>query len=231
MESSLVSVIIPVFNGEKYLAEALHSVSTQTYCPAEVIVIDDGSTDRTRDIARSFANVGYIYQKNQGVAVARNTGIGASNGHFIAFLDHDDYWTPNKLEVQMNYLVAHPDVNLVMTHERIVLEKGIEKPSWLREELLTGDHPGFRLGTAVLRRHVFDQIGLFNPELWIGEDGEWFFRMKEAGIEPAMLSEVLYYRRVHSNNLSANAVQSSDVLLRVIRQTLQRRRENQEHHE
>ena len=98
----LVSVIIPVYNREKFLAEAIDSVLAQTYRPIEIIVIDDGSTDKSGEIARSYAETKYIYQDNQGVSVARNIGVDAAQGEFLAFLDSDDMWLHNKLETQIN---------------------------------------------------------------------------------------------------------------------------------
>ena len=100
MDKPLVSVIVPVYNGEHYLSFAIHSILRQDYHPSEVIVVDDGSTDNSANIARSFKEVRYIHQSNQGVAMARNVGIAAARGEFIAFLDADDLWTPNKLSIQ-----------------------------------------------------------------------------------------------------------------------------------
>ena len=110
--NSAVSVIIPSYNCEPFLAEAIESVFAQTYRPKEVIVVDDGSTDQTAAIARSYKEVQYIYQANQGPAIARNNGIATARGDFIAFIDHDDMWLPNKLEVQIEYLLEHPYVGL-----------------------------------------------------------------------------------------------------------------------
>src|SRR5213078_156464 len=109
-EQPLVSVIIPVYNGARYLRAALESVFAQTYRPIEVIVVDDGSGDDSGVIAQSFPDVHFIHQENQGVAAARNHGFDAARGEFIAFLDQDDLWTPEKLKVQVNYLLNHPDV-------------------------------------------------------------------------------------------------------------------------
>jgi glycosyltransferase involved in cell wall biosynthesis len=108
VERLLVSVIVPVYNGERYLSAALESIFAQDYHPFEVIVVDDGSGDSSAAIAKSFKSVQYIYQTNQGIANAWNLGIDASKGELIAFLDCDDLWTPNKLRLQVDYLVNHP---------------------------------------------------------------------------------------------------------------------------
>ena len=105
-----VSVITVVKNGERYLAEAVQSVLNQTYQPDEIIVVDGQSTDQTAIIARSFTQVRYILQPDQGLANARNLGIDAAQGTFIAFLDHDDLWTTGKLETQMEFMAERPDL-------------------------------------------------------------------------------------------------------------------------
>ena len=101
-KNKLVSVIIPVYNGENYLSQAIDSVIDQTYSPIELIIVDDGSTDKSKEIASSYSQVNYVYQENQGVAIARNTGIFKSQGEYIAFLDQDDIWTANKLKLQVD---------------------------------------------------------------------------------------------------------------------------------
>jgi glycosyltransferase involved in cell wall biosynthesis len=114
--AALVSVVIPAYNTERYLRRAIDSVLAQRYRPLECIVVDDGSTDGTGDIARSFGNqVRYIRQRNAGASAARNAGILASRGAYVAFLDSDDYWLDTKLENQMRVLSAHPELRLVST--------------------------------------------------------------------------------------------------------------------
>ena len=102
MSSPLVSVIIPVYNGQAYLRPTLKSVFAQDYRPLEVIAVDDGSIDRSAEIIRSFPEVVYLYQDNRGHAAARNAGISAANGEFLAFLDADDLWPPDKLNLHLN---------------------------------------------------------------------------------------------------------------------------------
>ena len=109
-----MSVVIPVFNGERFLAEAIQSVLDQTYEPVEVIAVDDGSTDGSAAIARSFAGVQVIEQPNSGPAGARNAGIAAARGEFLAFVDADDIVPPDKLELQVTHLREHPEVGCVL---------------------------------------------------------------------------------------------------------------------
>src|SRR5262245_42249310 len=120
--ASLVSVVMPVYNGERHLREAIDSVLRQTHRNLELIVVDDGSTDGSAEIARAFGDqVRLIRQANVGSAVARNVGIASARGEFVAFIDADDGWVSNKLELQVRYLVEHPDVGMVY-HGWIVWE-------------------------------------------------------------------------------------------------------------
>ena len=116
MNHPLVSVILPVLNGERFLRQALESVFQQKYDPLEVIVVDAPSTDRSAAIAQSFPGVRVIPQRGDGVAAARNTGIEASSGSLIAFHASDDIWTPDKLRVQVGYMQEHPEVDYSVAH-------------------------------------------------------------------------------------------------------------------
>src|SRR5437667_12630279 len=111
----LVSVVIPCYNGERYLAEAIESVLAQRYEPLEIIVVDDGSTDRSAEVARHFGDaVQYVCQPHAGAAAARNRGVGLATGDLIAFLDADDVWTEGRLARQVQVLEADPSVGMVM---------------------------------------------------------------------------------------------------------------------
>jgi len=224
VEQLLVSAIIPVYNGERYLAEAIESMLAQTYRPIEVIVVDDGSSDGSADIARSSREVRYIYQPNQGVAVARNKGIEAARGDFIAFLDQDDLWTPSKLSVQMDYLLGHPDVGYVIARMRVFLEPGTEWPSSLNKDHYSKDPVGFIPGTLVARKTVFEQIGSFDTSYRHSNDSDWFFRAKDASIPKAILSEVLLHKRFHGSNLSHEVQAMTSEVLRVVRSSIARKR-------
>ena len=204
MNNPLVSVVIPVYNGEQYLSTALDSVFSQNYHPFEVIVIDDGSVDNSAVVSQSYERVRYIHQTNQGVPVARNAGIGEARGEYIAFMDQDDVWLPNKLKLQMEYLVAHPKVGYVLAKQRMFLEHGVDHPSWLRTELLNEDHVAFTPSAFLTRKDVFEQIGRYDVGHQTASDVEWFFRAKDRGIVSAIISEVLLLKRVHANNQSNN---------------------------
>jgi glycosyltransferase involved in cell wall biosynthesis len=226
MQSSpLVSAVIPVYNGERYLAEAIESVLAQDYRPVELIVVDDGSTDGSGDIARSYPLVRYIRQTNRGVSVARNAGIAAGRGEFIAFLDADDVWTPDKLTVQMEYLLTHPEVGFSFARQRFLFEQGIGAPPWFPQELLAQDHVGFMPSTLVVRKAVFERAGGFDTALRRGEDTEWLLRAGDCGIQMGIVQETLLLRRVHSGNVSLMKPPDYRLLLSLLKQSIDRRKE------
>ena len=223
MEHPLVSVIIPVYNGERYLAEAIESVLAQTYRLIEIIVVNDGSVDGTADIARSYKEVRYIYQTNQGHGAAMNAGIKIAQGEFIAFLDADDLWTPNKLSVQIGYLLEHPDVGYVIARMQNFLEPGAQLPPRITKDLSLTDYAALCVGTLVARKTIFDQVGDFDNSYEHAKDVDWFVRAKEAGIHTAILPEILLYRRLHSSNRSYQTHAKTSEFLRAIKSSIDRK--------
>jgi glycosyltransferase involved in cell wall biosynthesis len=195
----LVSVVIPVHNGERFLAETLESALAQEYDPFEVIAVDDGSTDGSAAIARRYA-VNYIRQANAGVAAARNAGIAAANGSLIAFLDQDDLWLPAKLERQAAYLVDHPETGVVHVLVEILLEPGTPRPGWLDPAWLERPHERFIPSGVMVRRELFERVGPFDPRYTIGSDTDWHLRAKDAGVASAVIHEVLLRYRIHGEN-------------------------------
>lgn len=223
MEQPLVSAIIPVYNCERYLVDAIESVLAQTYRPIEIIVVDDGSLDDTADIAQSCKEVRYIYQTNQGQGPAMNAGIKAARGEFIAFLDADDLWTPNKLGVQMDYLTEHPHVGYVIARMQNFLEPGIELPRRMTKDLLLTETVGLSVGTLVARKTVFEHVGNFDASYCHAKDVDWFVRAREAGIRMAILPEILLHRRLHSRNRSYRTQARISALLRVVKSSIDRK--------
>jgi glycosyltransferase involved in cell wall biosynthesis len=228
-EKPLVSVIIPVYNGGRHLRAALESVFAQTYRELEVIVVDDGSVDDSGVIAQSFPEVRYVHQPNQGVAAARNHGLEAARGEFFAFLDQDDLWTPEKLKLQMDYLLSHPDVGYTLTQQKYFLDPGTATlPSWFRKELFDSVHTGWVLGTLVVRQETFEQVGYFATGYSAANDSDWFFRAKAAEIPMAVMPELLLLKRIHEANDSGRAKDILAELRKVVKSSLNRQRGNTE---
>jgi glycosyltransferase involved in cell wall biosynthesis len=211
----LASIVIPAYNAERYLGEAIESVLAQDYSPLETIVVDDGSSDGTAAAARSYPEVKLIVQENAGPAAARNRGFAASRGEFVAFHDADDTLPPEKLSVQIGEMLADPAVGCVVAEQELQIEEGAELPFWAEgsevptvmparpEEL--ADEPDIHTMTMVMRREVFEQVGGFDEEMRAAEDFDWLLRAAEQGIEIRRLPRVLLRRRVHPASLTQDA--------------------------
>ncbi len=219
-----VSVVVPVRNGANFLGEALESALAQSLPPEEVIVVDDGSADGSADIARAFS-ARVIPNDGHGVSAARNAGIVASRGEVIALLDHDDLWEPHKLERQVAYLAARPELSFVWSRVRVLVEAGVERPEWVQEEFVTG--PGHRAAATsslVVRREAFAQIGWFATNLAEAEDLDWILRARDAGMKSAMVDEVLARYRIHGTNTTLVNPRNPASYLSVLHSSVARRR-------
>ncbi len=208
-----VSVIIPTHNREKYISRALESVLGQTFRDYEIIVVDDGSTDSTPDILKSFnGRIKYVCQRKQGSGAARNRGIQEAKGEYIAFLDSDDYWVPEKLEEQVKVLDAHKNVGIVYARMPIVNEKGERlgtKPAGVSgrnfKELLEvwGDIP---TSTVLTRRECFDRAGMFDTTLITMQDIDMWLRIARHYDLHEIENKVLAYYFRHSGQITQNRV-------------------------
>ena len=224
MSGPLVSVIIPVFNGETYLAEAIESVLAQDHRPIEVIVVDDGSTDASAEVARSFGDVILIREEHRGAAAARNTAIDRTTGSFTTFLDADDRMTPGRLSTQLEYLRTHPDVGGVLMSQELVLEEGMGVPPWVRPFGAPDSVVGGLMITAMVRSEAVRLVGGFDPSYVIFHDADWLFRLREAGVRVDALDQVGVLRRIHRANLSHQVDLLRDELARALRERLERSR-------
>lgn len=219
-----VSVIVPVFNGERYLEEALRSAVDQSLPPAEVIVVDDGSTDASVQIAESIGHpVRCIRQANTGVAGARNHGLSVATGEFIAFLDHDDLWPPEKLEVQVAALRSNPDVDIVSGRMRVIGGALPGRP-WSAEGRREAP-AGAYFSAAVIRRSVFDRTGPLDESIGhAADDLEWFVRARDLGVQRLTLDEVTLLYRWHGGNTSTDIESAAAGQLEAVKLSLDRRR-------
>jgi glycosyltransferase involved in cell wall biosynthesis len=203
----LVSVIVPVHNGERFVAEALEAIAAQTYANVEIVVLDDGSSDDSVRIAEELVDQhgrGIVYrQPHGGVAAARNAGLALASGEMLAFCDQDDVWYPEKLERQLAYLDAHPDIAAIMTRQEPFFEDDIvERPPWLKRDKLFGDLGGVLQLSALIRREAFEVVGGFAESRSGQDDLDWFLRARREGVGIDILPEVLVRRRVHADNAS-----------------------------
>ena len=222
-----VSAIVPVFNGAPYVAEALDSIFAQGYPAFEVIVIDDGSTDATPAVLARFADrARVVRQANAGPAAARNHGVQLARGDLLAFLDADDLWHTDKLLRQTTFLAERSELPGCVTQaQNFWIRELRDEADQLRDHRIAKPLAGYLASTLLVRRAVFDTVGLFNPELKFGHSTDWFLRAAACGFTVPELPEVLYYRRLHHTNRSRQlGEQSRDEFLHLVKAHLDRQR-------
>jgi glycosyltransferase involved in cell wall biosynthesis len=182
---ALVSVIVPAYNSEKHIKETMQSVLAQTYCDFELLIIDDGSTDGTADVVRSFKDgrIKYLHFQNGGPAVAKNRGIKHSSGEYLAFLDSDDTWHLEKLEKQVCLMRSDPRIGMIFCNISIMSAQGelLGQKTFKKEQTLGLEHilrscfittPS----SVMLRRNCLEAVGGFDEELWCS-DWELYVRI------------------------------------------------------
>jgi len=205
----LVSIIIPTYNREKWIKEAIQSVLSQTYSFYEVIVVDDGSSDNTREIVNSFKErVKYFFQQNCGPSCARNKGIELSRGEWIAFLDSDDLWKKEKLEKQMEALKKEPRFKVCYTEEVWIRNGKFVNPrkrhkkysGWIYLHCL----PLCIISpsSVLIHRSVFEDVGKFDPHLPVAEDYDLWLRISSRYPIKLIPEKLIIKRGGHKDQLS-----------------------------
>jgi glycosyltransferase involved in cell wall biosynthesis len=203
-----ISVIIPYYNGSRFIAETLASVFNQQLTPLEIIVVNDGSRVEELSALEPFQHrITIIHQHNTGVSGARNTGISIARGLWIALLDQDDLWAPDKLDKQWSYIEQHPECQALHTAVRSISQTGQEeiyrkKTLELTDFLYTHPNPAYLSSTMISKRGLL-LAGLFNSTLPYSQDFECFLRCSRH-FPFHYLDEVLTIRRQHDANLSSN---------------------------
>ena len=221
----LVSVMIGAYNAAPYLGEAIESALGQDYEPIELIVVDDGSTDGTADVARSFAQAKVIQQENGGNGSARNRAVENASGELYAFLDADDRFTPGKLRLQKAVLDADPGLDMVFGHVREFFSPELDEET--RASLrppAPEPMPWTAPNLMLVRRRSFERVGPFTTAVRVGVTVDWFARAQEAGLRHTIPPEVVLERRLHTQNNGLRESASRSQYLEVIRQAMERRR-------
>jgi glycosyltransferase involved in cell wall biosynthesis len=221
--SPLVSCVIPVFNGERYLAAAIGSALAQTHRAVEIIVVDDGSTDATRSVAETFgASITYVHQNNAGPSSARNRGIQRASGDFVAFLDADDLWRPDKIEIQLGRFDGQSALAISSGYMCNFVSPDAQI------ELAGGGVPEPNLGSSFMApRSLFAEIGMLDPALRHRDLHEFVLRASDAGRVVEALLDVLVDRRIHDANMSHNRNAEGELeLLAIARARIARRRQS-----
>lgn len=220
-----VSVVIPVHNGEKYLAEAICSVLAQSHPRTEVIVVDDGSTDNSATTALAFGPpVRLVQQANLGPAEARNAGVRQAVGDMLAFLDADDLWAPDKLARQIKALHSNPTCEAVVGRVENFLSPELDEMQ--RRSLMIAVQQGgdVHVGALLIRRVAFERVGYFNVRWRQCDFVDWWGRATQAGLSYAILPGLVLKRRLHGNNLTRLERTSRNEYVAMLHQHLTRQR-------
>ncbi|MCB0209235.1 MAG: glycosyltransferase family 2 protein [Anaerolineae bacterium] len=221
-----ITLIVPVYNGEKYLAEAIASILSQSRPPQEIIIIDDGSTDNTAAVAKGFGDrVRYYYQPNQGAGAARNNGVTLAQGDALAFLDADDIWAEAKLAHQIQALAADPALDMVFGH--VQQFHSPELPDEVKQQIKIPAEivPGQHVGAMLIKRESFQKVGPFRTDWEIGEFIDWYARAEERGLKSLMLPQVVMKRRLHKASQGTYKREHQKEYVRVLKAALDRRRQ------
>ena len=213
-----------VKNGERYFPFAIESVLQQNYDPLEIIVIDGQLIDQTVKLAKSIKAVRYFNQNDQGLANARNFGIQAARGDYISFLDCDDLWAPNKLQIQLNYLQTHPHCYGTITGMRFIVEHEFIHLNHPLQDHYKTDRIGYTPSTLFAHKDMFKKVGKFDPAFSLNCDADWFARLLDLKIAIYAVPDVLVYKRIHGSNLSLDVTKLRNEMMRIIQNSINRKR-------
>jgi glycosyltransferase involved in cell wall biosynthesis len=219
-----VSVIIPCHDDGRHIGAALQSILDQSCRPAEIIVVDDGSTDDSAAVVRSFgAAVRLVTQPRLGVSAARNAGVAAAAGTIIGFLDADDLWPADSLRLRLERLDAPPPVDCVFGLIEQFVTPDMPPADAARLHCPSGPSPGRHAGAMLIRRSVIHRIGGFDPAIRIGEIMDFVARLEEDGAPVGRVEALVMRRRIHGRNTMIQNREAHGEYLRVLRAGLARR--------
>ncbi|WFB37405.1 glycosyltransferase family A protein [Kiritimatiellota bacterium B12222] len=211
-----VSTIIPAYNAESFIGTCLDAVLAQTETSAECIVVNDGSTDGTRECLEPYlSRITYLEQENKGVSAARNLAIQHARGRYLTLVDADDIVPENRFEKMLTALET-TDADMVFGHMRQFEEHA---PSVFSEL-----QPAVMPGGSMFSREVFDRVGPFDPALKLAEFLDWLLKFREQGFKELIIPDVVLYRRIHSDNIGTRMKESRVDYVRALKASMDRKR-------
>jgi glycosyltransferase involved in cell wall biosynthesis len=221
----VISVLIPVRDGAAFVAEAIESALSQSLRPDEVIVVDDGSQDGTREVVARFApDIDYVRQDPMGSGAARNRAVEASSGDLLAFLDADDVFTPERLERQTAVLVQDPSVEAVFGRLTEFIDGGLPVHADVSLRRPRSNVASHLAQAMLIRRGAFERVGRFEVDDDVNVTVEWYARALHAGLRTVMIDDLVLRRRLHAANLGMTRWDAGRQLVRIARQSIERRR-------
>jgi glycosyltransferase involved in cell wall biosynthesis len=221
----LVTAAIPVRDGEAYLAEAIESVLGQSRPCDQVIVVDNGSTDRSAEVAAGFGPaVEVVHEPHAGIGPARNAALRAARGDYLAFLDADDLWEAEKTALQLAAFEAEPRLQLVFGHVRQFVSPDLAGEDAEGRRAPAGPQPGQHVGAMLARRAAIEAVGPWPEDVRVSDGLTFFLRVGELGLEQAMLAETVTLRRLHGANHSIHNRDERSEFARHLKRSLDRRR-------
>ena len=218
IQSPSVDVIIPIFNGAKTILRAIESINSQiANCDLRIFAVDDFSSD---DSMKLIANLKHLKietiiiknRKNLGNAYSRNIGIKSSQAAYIALLDQDDFWVPEKLALQLEAFSKNPKLQYVVGMQEFTLDDPTKIPGWFNPKWLESPQPGYLPSALLAKREVFHTVGLFHEDLRLGSDVAWFAKARSLHVPHQLLPQVLVQKGIHDKNLSSNPKINTDLL-------------------
>ena len=226
MTLPLATVIVPMFNAEGFVDDALDSIAAQRYEAIDVVIVDDGSTDRSASLVAARCRQDPRLRllelgQNRGPAAARNRALAAARGEVITFLDADDLMTEDRLTFQVDYLAAHAEVDVVVGTEVLSIAPGVEPPAWVR--LPRPPAARYLQMSMMARRHVFERVGPFDESFRISSDSEWAYRADCAGVQTARVDRPFLVRRIHGANLTYRTAEMRQAMGRGLLKTARTR--------
>jgi len=218
-----VSAIVPVYNGAAYIADALRSIRAQLHPVSELIVVDDGSTDATADlVSRADPDAALVRQSRGGLSSARNTGAQKASGEWLAFLDHDDLWPPDRIGALLDGIAASPEAGLVCGRIRIEEMHGAIADPRMRKA--SGSHVPFLVHSTLIRRSVWMVLGGMNTAFDLGQDLDFYLRLTDSGVKIAKVDATTLIYRQHGSNRSRAVELGNSAMLVSLRASIDRRR-------
>ena len=226
MNDQLVSAILPTFDRPHYLVTAIESVLAQSGARLELIVVDNGTIDETAAVVARYGDrARYLRVPTRGIALARNAGVEVATGDFLAFLDDDDAWTPDKTELQLRAFAERPELDAVYGHMRQFLCPDTDPAELERFRHLDGQVvPAPTAPSVLLRRSAWERVGAFDTSLQMGVDVDWYSRVCHAGLTTTTLDDVAYLRRIHRTNTNLTLAHERSERLTALKRHIDRRR-------